>query len=77
MTMKIFNRILHWWLMTDHKYKMDQNQKAINAIYEKTNSIRQRIATLQSSYGWDKKPIKNTPKAKPELEDIKAKLGKK
>jgi len=67
--------------MSDHKNMMDQRNKEVEAIYEKTDNIRKRISAIKSSHGWDKKPTEAVPESKPAvkpgLEDIKAKLRKK
>lgn len=81
----MFNRLLNWWRMSHHKNKMEQHQKEVESIYEKTNNIRKRISALKSSHGWDKKPTEAVPvqeskatvKSRPGLEDIRAKLRKK
>lgn len=81
----ILKKAVDWWQMSDHKNKMNQRHKEVEAIYEKTNNIRKRISALKSSHGWDKKPAEAVPvseskakvKSRPGLEDIKAKLRKK
>ena len=77
----MIKKAVDWWRMSDHKNKMEQRHKEVEAIYEKTHNIRKRISALKSSQGWDKKPPKAVPESKlsvkPGLEDIKAKLRKK
>ena len=79
----MIRKAVDWLRMSDHKNKMDQRHKEVEAIYEKTDNIRKRISALKSSHGWDKKPTEAVPeseptvKSKPGLDDFKAKLRKK
>ena len=78
----IINKFLDWWLMSEHKYNLEQTNKFIELNHEKTNNIRQQISAVESRYGWNKNPTKTlqTPTSKnPKAgyKDFKSKLKKK
>lgn len=76
----MIRKALDWWRMTDHKNKMEQSRKEVEAIYETTYHIQKRISALRSSYGWDKKPARSVPEPaapKPDHNALKEKLRKK